>query len=194
MKFFQKVNMASETVDSFNRTGLFKTYSGSVGTNASVDSGAFVITTKGLAPNDVYNNFLSGSTIVDFNTFIATGPAAATDKGVYVVDIVKVTDGTIGGNVYREGAKTLSMTANAGEKVAMRLLNFNDQFLLGADNISGSPTAGQYAVLTAGSAVTLTGSAGIPGTGLVVRLDQKQTISEGIDPNGVGYLCTVIQL
>lgn len=193
MKFFQKVNMTSESVDSYNRTGLFKTYSGSVGTNASVDSGAFVVISKGLAPNDTYNAFLSGSTIVDINTFIATCPNAATDKPVYVVDVVKVTDGTIAGNVYREGVKTLSMTANAGEKVALRFLDYTDQFILGADNFASAPTVGQYAVLTAGSAVTLTGSAGA-GSGFAVRVEQKQTISEGIDANGVGYLCTVVQL
>lgn len=187
MKFFQKVNMTSETVNSYNRTGLYVVS----GSTTAIDSGAFIVTGS-LAPNSVYNAFLSGSEIVDINTFYIAAPVALTSKPVYVVDVVKVTDGTINGNVYREGAKTLALQANAGEKVAIRFLDYNDQFILGDGNFVSAPTVGQYATLTAGSLV-LTGSAGT-GTGFAVRVEQKQFISEGIDANGTGYLCTVVQL
>jgi len=190
MKFFQKVNMMSEAggkANAMNRTGLYQ----ASGSNAAVDAGAFVIL-GALASSEVYNTFTGGSA-KDWNKFICTAPTAVTNKGVYVVDPVKVSDGTINGNVYRMGDKTLGLGANSGEPVALRRLDMSDQFLLGADNFVSAPTVGQYAILTAGSTV-LTGSAGVPASGFCVAIDQTVTLSQGITANGSGYLVHVVQL
>ena len=181
-KYFQKVNMASESIRSWTRTGV---------NSASCSSGAFVVPST-LASNTVYANFMSGSTVKDINTFTIAAPADATSKNIWVVDPVKVTDGTIAGNTYRMGAKTLSFDLSASEKVAIRKLDVLDQFQLGDGNFGSAPTEGQYAVLIAADTL-LSPCANQAATGFCVRIDQKVSVSQGIDAS-TGYLCTVVQL
>lgn len=188
-RFFQKVNMESEDVNAKMRSGIYQVGS----TNTAVSSGAFV-TVTGLADNTTY----ASSGVKDLNKLIVKAPVTATTaKGIYVTDIVKVTDGTIAGNVYREGVKTIGLSAIAGESVALRNVNnYTDQFLLGDENFVGGIAGvgtNSFAVLTNGS-VDLTPSATIPATGFTVAIDQKMTVSQGITGNVTAYLCRVVQL
>lgn len=190
MKFFQKMNMQSETIKSAMRTGLMQDGSGN---DIAVESGAFV-KVVGLADNEVYSQYVPG--IKDLNKFIVTAPAAgdvtATNANIYVIDPVKVSDGTIAGNIYREGSKTLGLGANAGEAVAMRKLFQDDYFVLGADNFKTAPTVGKFAILTATETV-LTNADAIPNTGLTVVIESEFNVSQGIDATK-GYICRVVQL
>ena len=189
MKFFQKTNMISESVPAAMRTGLYQVGS----TNTAVDSGAFVIA-GALADNTLYSAY--SITLKDFNTFVIKAPVAAevtaVNANVFVVDPIKVSDGTIASNIYREGAKTLGLGAAAGEKTAIRKLFLNDQFIIGLENFAAAPTVGQYAILTAADTI-LTAAAAIPATGFAVRVECIWNVSQGI--NAIkGYLCTVVQL
>jgi hypothetical protein len=193
MKFFQKTNMVSESVPAAMRSGLYLTVP--QGATAAVDAGAFVIAHE-LADNEVYNEFLGAGALKDFNTFIIKAPAigdvTATNARVYVVEPIKVSEGIINGNMYREGAKTLGLAGLAGEKVAIRQLFNGDQFILGEDNFTETPTAGEFAILTA-TATTLTPEDAIPGTGFCVRVECAWHVSQGITAVD-GWLATVVQL
>ena len=181
MKFFQKTNMVSESVPAAMRSGLFHT---ALEAEAAVDSGALVIASV-LADNEIYNSYLGAGALKDFNTFIVKAPVTAdvtaVNANVYIVDPVKVSEGTINGNIYREGAKTLGLAGVAGEKVAIRKL-----FLASA------PTAGQYAILANG-VTTLAPAAAIPSTGFCARVECAWHVSQGITAID-GYLLTVVQL
>jgi len=182
VRFFQKVNMASETVASLNKTGLYQVS----GTNAVAYPGYFVRAT-GLASNPTYGN-------KDLNKLTVEAPAAVTDKGIFVVDLVKVQDGSINNNTYRIGAQTIGLSAAAGEAVALRQIeHLNEQFLLGDGNFQSAPTVGQYAILTAADP-DLSPSATIPASGFTVAIDAQLTISQGVTGNVTAYLCRVVQL
>jgi len=189
-RLFQKVFMASEFNKAWVRTGEFQIS----GTDAPVYGGAFVLATS-LANSSVYSTYTTGTK--DLSKMIVSAPVTATvlqaNAGVYVTDVVKVSDGTINGNVYREGAKTLILQANAGEPVSLRRLEQDDCFILGADNFVTAPTVGQYAKLTAAS-VDLTASSTLPATGLALMIEQSLTISEGTSATTPAYLCRVEQV
>lgn len=189
-RFFQKVFMASESVKSAMRTGEYQ----ASGVDATVYGGAFVVS-SGMADSSVYNTYVSGTK--DLSKLIVVAPVTATvtksNAGVYVTDVVKVSDGTINGNIYREGAKTIGLMANAGEPVGLRKLYHDDVFILGADNFASAPTVGQYAVLTNAS-VDLTPAASIPSAGLTISIEQSLTISEGTTASTPAFLCRVAQL
>lgn len=190
MMFFQKVNMASETVRSFMKTGLMQDSSDDP---IAVGSGAFV-KLIGLADSPTYSPYVAG--MKDLNLFEMTMPVTAdvtaTNVGIYVTDPVTVSSGTIAGNVYREGAKTLGLGVEAGEPCSIRQLVMDDMFLLGADNFASSPTVGQYAILT-NAAVTLTPNASKPASGFAVYIESEINVSQGLEPVE-GYLCRVVQL
>ena len=185
MKFFQKVNMASESVASYNRTGKYQVS----GTDTAISSGEFV-TLGALATNAVYGK-------KDLNVQLCNAPVTAkvtaSNAGVYVVDYVGVSAGTINGNEYRIGVKTAGLEAPAGTPVALRYVCFNDEFYLGDSNFESTPNVGTYAILTADK-TTLTPASAIPATGFTVRVEEADTISQGITANINAYLCTVVQL
>lgn len=185
MKFFQKVNMASESIASYNRTGKYQVN----GTNTAVSSGEFVFT-NGLATNAVYGK-------KDINVQLVKAPVTAqvtaSNAGVYVVDYVGVSTGTINGNDYRIGVKTAGLQAPAGTPVAIRQLSFNDEFYLGDENFVSAPNVGTYAILTNGN-TALTPSSTIPSTGFTVKVEESDTLSQGLTANITAYLCTVVQL
>lgn len=185
-RFFQKVLMESESVKSQNRSGRYQEQR----TDAEVYGGAFVIVT-GMANNAVYSAYTPG--VKDFNILTIEAPDAVDAIGVYVVDVVKISDATGMNNVYRIGAKTIGLKANAGENVAMRKLALQDEFILGRENFVSAPTVGEYAKLTVGS-VDLTPAAVIPVAGLCVAIEQRETISQGTDGNVDAYLCRIVQL
>ena len=190
MKFFQKVNMSDNQADI--KTGIYRVSS----TDTMVYPGDVVVT-NGLALNTTYQNYLTSGSVYDQNTFVLNAPSTVTAKNVYIVDNVNVPTATdsISGNVYRIGAKTLGTPCPAGQKTRIRnICRMDEQFLLGADNFdANSGSAGSYGVLTAGSTVW-SGSAGVSASGLVIKLDQAITLSEGLTADGTGFLCHVVQL
>lgn len=186
LRFFQKVLMESESIASQNRSGRYQVQ----GTDTAVYGGAFVVVT-GMADNSVYSAYTPG--IKDFNVLKIEAPADVDAKGIYVVDLVKISDGSIMNNVYRMGAKTIGLQALAGENVAMRKVAEQDEFVLGRENFTGAPTVGDFAVLTAGS-VDLTPAAIVPVAGLCVAIEQRETISQGTTGDVEAYLCRVVQL
>lgn len=185
-RFFEKVNMVSETVKSMNRSVVYHVGA----TPTAVSSGAFVVA-AGLMDNTTY----AASGIKDLNKIKVTYPGATptAEIGVMVTDIVKVSDGTINGNVYRIGAKTIGLSAVAGEVVAARVLGMHDQFWLGDTNFASTPTVGQYAILTA-SSVDLTPAADTSAAGFTVAIDATMTKSQGITANTTAYLCRVVKM
>jgi hypothetical protein len=193
MKFFQKTNMISESVYAAMRSGLYQIYP--TGATAAVDAGAFVIAHE-LADNEVYNEYLGAGALKDFNTFIIKAPlgdhVTASNANLYVVDPVKVPEATNGTLVYREGARTLGLAGNPGEKVAIRKLFLNDMFILGADNFETAAVVGEFATLTA-TTTNLTPASLLPSTGFAVRVECEWHLTQGITASN-GFLCTVVQL
>jgi len=183
-KYFQVVNMEAKYNQAMRRTGLYQ----EIGVNTAVAAGAFVVPT-GLADNTVY-----GSGIKDINKMTVEAPVtAATAKGVYVTDIVKVSSGSISGNEYRIGAKTIGLIAAPGEPCAINKIELYDEFQIGADNFNAPVGLNTYATLTDGS-VDLTPAVGIPATGLTLQIMQELKITEGTDATTTAYLCMVVQL
>ena len=184
-RFIEKVNMVSESNDALVRSGVYHVGA----TPTAVGSGAFVIV-DGLMDNTTY----AASGIKDLNKLKVIYPGApTTDIGVMVSVIVMVSDGTISGNVYRVGTKTIGLTAVAGETIRFRALGMNDQFWLGDTNFVSTPTVGQYAVLTA-SSVDLTPAANKSAAGFTVAIDATMTKSQGITANTTAYLCRVVKM
>lgn len=186
MKLFQKVNMASESIDSAMRSGLVVTIDGATVTPVAANPGDFV-TPAGLATSEVYN-------MPDENVFLVTAPAAATERNLFVLDPVKVAEAKNNDLVYRMGARTLGLPVNAGEVVAMRQLFLNDQFLLGRENFAAAPAKGDKFTIAA-NALTLAkvDSADYATATSLFRVDDVRVITEGV---GIGrqsnaYLITV---
>jgi hypothetical protein len=185
-KFFQKVLMESESIASQNRSARFQVR----GVDAPVSGGAFVVVT-GMALNAVYTAFTAN--IKDFNVLTVEAPVNTTDKDIYVIDLVAIAQASGMNNTYRIGSKTIGLVADAGIAVRMRKVASQDEFVLGAGNFVAPPVVGQFAVLTAGS-VDLTAAVAIPGAGLCMKVEQRETISQGTDGNVDAYLCRVVQL
>lgn len=183
-RFFQKINMEAESVASMNRTGVYL-----VGATPTTHyAGAFAVPTGLASDTSVY-----GVGHVDFNKLTFAYEATPTSTaGVYVADPVKISDGTINGNIYRIGAKTIGLAVSAGEYVRWRALALQDQFELGADNFVSAPTVGQYAVRTA-SSVDLTPSASV-GSGFTIAIDKTYKKTEGLDATTTVYVCRVVKL
>lgn len=182
--YFQKIRMKSEFNNSMLVTGEYQV----AGVDTAVTQGAFVELT-GLANNTTY----ATSGVKDINKYTCSAPTAVTDKGVYVVDFVKVQDGVINGNTYRIGVQDINLTASAGTPVRLREIGFADEFILGDGNFASAPTVGQYAILTAAS-IGLTPNATVPTSGLTVRIEQQVSITQGTTANVTGYVCTVVQI
>lgn len=91
MKLFERVNMASNDVQSYVRSGRF--YDGDE--TAPVNDGAVVVVGD-LEPHEVYQN------TKDLNTFKLTAPKAVTDR-VCLVDYVGVSSADVVGVKYRVG-------------------------------------------------------------------------------------------
>lgn len=183
-RFFQKVNMECETVASKNRTGIYLVGA----TPTAIGAGAIGVITGLATDTTVY-----GVGHKDFNKLTFAYEATPTaGVSVYIADPVKISDGTINGNVYRIGAKTVGLSASAGEYIAWRKAEVGDQFLLGADNFASAPTVGQYANRTNAS-VDYTPNASV-GTGFSIAIDKTYKLTEGLDATTTVYLVRVVQL
>ena len=182
-KFFSKILMASESIQSYVRSTKYQVD----GADAEIHDGAFV--KLGNIAGD--NTYASGG--LNFNAYLSTTPSTvATDK-VVVVDIANVSEGTIGGEVYKKGSKLYGLTVQSGHLARVRLMAEKDLFLLGDGNFASAPTAGEYAILTDGSTL-LTPSSTVPGTGFTVKILEEQNFEPGQLSKGKQYACEVVQL
>lgn len=190
MKFIQKLNMASETVHSFMRSGILVTG----GTPAEIDGGA-ILKFKGLAENSVYAAYSTG--FKDFNKYemqlVTADDVTADGLTLYVADPVNVSHGEIMDVDYRMGSKTLGITVPANEPCALRKLVTDDLFYLSGDNFAAAPAIGEFAILTA-AASTLTPAAAAPATGAYFEILDSKPMIQGLDVSGTGFLVRVARI
>ena len=171
--------MANEDVQAWVGTCKFGTGTDSSFEPAEVADGAFVIL-GGLTNDEVY----AGEK--DWNTYYAYAPDATTygAEDVVVIDLAEVMGGTIGGNFYKIGAKTVGLKGEADYPVRYRKLYKGDKFWLGAGCFTATPTVGEYAKLTANDTV-LTPAAAAPDTGLGLVIRASKPLTQG---NRVDYI------
>lgn len=128
----------------------------------------------------------------EYDTYVATAPAAATDE-VVIVDYAGIQEGNIGGNVYKEGIKLYDLQIPAGELFRVRRLALHDKFWLGEANFESEPTVGEYAKATA-SKYTHTPADSLPASGYAIKVLIKEDLTAGMASQGYIYLCEVVQL
>lgn len=190
MKFFQKVNMASESIDSYMRSGIVYDAQGE---NPIEANGGDLVVPASVITNAVYGE-------PDENMFMFKAPAAngGLNANLFILDPVKVPEATNGDLVYRMGVRTLGLKVNAGELIAARKLDLNDQFLVGVENLglTAVPAVGEYYGISDG-AVEHAKIADIASTtGYAARVDAIRKISQGIGKKGLvdAVLLTVVRI
>lgn len=180
---FQKVNMASESIDSYMRSVLVVDSSGE---KIEAKGGDFV-TPTGIATSSVYGT-------PDENVFTVVF-ANNGDKNVLVLDPVKVAEAKNDDLVYRIGVRTLGLGVNAGEIVAARQIAINDQFLLSGENFTSTEGTtlgkGDECNLLSGK-LTKVGD----GENGQFVIDDIRTITEGVGTarQTIAYLVRVLSL
>lgn len=178
--FFQPVRMESQYVATKLQTVLFQADD----ENAACFDGELAVLGD-FTQDPVYLNAFTAanaaaSAPADFNTRIATAPAAATAVGVGVIDLPTVPMATGAGVAYRMGFKTIGLTAEAGVPVRFRKFVVDDTFATGEENCTAALTVGQYATVdTAGKWVP---AADAPSTaGCYAKVISKYIVSQGVD-------------
>lgn len=178
--FFQPVRMESQYVATKLQTVLFQADD----ENAACFDGELAVLGD-FTQDPVYLNAFTAanaaaSAPADFNTRIATAPAAATAVGVGVIDLPTVPMATGAGVAYRMGFKTIGLTAEAGVPVRFRKFVVDDTFATGEENCTAALTVGQYATVgTAGKWVPATEA---PSTaGCYAKVISKYIVSQGVD-------------
>lgn len=178
--FFQPVRMESQYVATKLQTVLFQADD----ENAACFDGELAVLGD-FTQDPVYLNAFTAanaaaSAPADFNTRIATAPAAATAVGVGVIDLPTVPMATGAGVAYRMGFKTIGLTAEAGVPVRFRKFVVDDTFATGEENCTAALTVGQYATVgTAGKWVPV---AEAPSTaGCYAKVISKYIVSQGVD-------------
>ena len=180
--FFQPVRMESQYVATKLQTVLFQAEDA----NAACFDGELAVLGD-FTQDPVYLNAFTAanaaaSAPADFNTRIATAPAAATAVGVGVIDLPTVPMATGAGVAYRMGYKTIGLTAEAGVPVRFRKLVVDDTFATGEENCTAALTVGQYAVLaTGGDAGKWAPAADAAATGCYAKVISKYIVSQGVD-------------
>ena len=178
--FFQPVRMESQYVATKLQTVLFQADD----ENAACFDGELAVLGD-FTQDPVYLNAFTAadaaaSAPADFNTRIATAPAAATAVGVGVIDLPTVPMATGAGVAYRMGFKTIGLTAEAGVPVRFRKFVVDDTFATGEENCTAALTAGQYA--TVGTAGKWVPAATAPSTaGCYAKVISKYIVSQGVD-------------
>lgn len=178
--FFQPVRMESQYVATKLQTVLFQVDD----ENAACFDGELAVLGD-FTQDPVYLNAFTAanaaaSAPADFNTRIATAPAAATAVGVGVIDLPTVPMATGAGVAYRMGFKTIGLTAEAGVPVRFRKFVVDDTFATGEENCTAALTAGQYA--TVGTAGKWVPAATAPSTaGCYAKVISKYIVSQGVD-------------
>ncbi len=178
--FFQPVRMESQYVATKLQTVLFQ----AEGANAACFDGELAVLGD-FTQDPVYLNAFTAanaaaSAPADFNTRIATAPAAATAVGVGVIDLPTVPMATGAGVAYRMGFKTIGLTAEAGVPVRFRKFVVDDTFATGEENCTAALTVGKYA--TVGTAGKWVPAAEAPSTaGCYAKVISKYIVSQGVD-------------
>lgn len=178
--FFQPVRMESQYVATKLQTVLFQ----AEGANAACFDGELAVLGD-FTQDPVYLNAFTAanaaaSAPADFNTRIATAPAAATAVGVGVIDLPTVPMATGAGVAYRMGFKTIGLTAEAGVPVRFRKFVVDDTFATGEENCTAALTVGKYA--TVGTAGKWAPAAEVPSTaGCYAKVISKYIVSQGVD-------------
>lgn len=178
--FFQPVRMESQYVATKLQTVLFQ----AEGANAACFDGGLAVLGD-FTQDPVYLNAFTAanaadSAPADFNTRIATAPAAATAVGVGVIDLPTVPMATGAGVAYRMGFKTIGLTAEAGVPVRFRKFVVDDTFATGEENCTAALTVGKYA--TVGTAGKWVPAAEAPSTaGCYAKVISKYIVSQGVD-------------
>lgn len=178
--FFQPVRMESQYVATKLQTVLFQADN----KNAACFDGELAVL-GGFTQDPVYLNAFTAanaaaSAPADFNTRIATAPAAATAVGVGVIDLPTVPMATGAGVAYRMGFKTIGLTAEAGVPVRFRKFVVDDTFATGEENCTAALTVGKYA--TVGTAGKWVPAVDAPSTaGCYAKVISKYIVSQGVD-------------
>lgn len=178
--FFQPVRMESQYVATKLQTVLFQADD----ENAACFDGELAVLGD-FTQDPVYLNAFTAanaaaSAPADFNTRIATAPAAATAVGVGVIDLPTVPMATGAGVAYRMGFKTIGLTAEAGVPVRFRKFVVDDTFATGEENCTAALTVGKYA--TVGTAGKWVPAADAPSTaGCYAKVISKYVVSQGVD-------------
>lgn len=180
--FFQPVRMESQYVATKLQTVLFQAEDA----NTACFDGELAVLGN-FTQDPVYLNAFTAanaaaSAPADFNTRIATAPAAATAVGVGVIDLPTVPMATGAGVAYRMGFKTIGLTAEAGVPVRFRKFVVDDTFATGEENCTAALTVGQYAVLATGGDVgKWAPAADAAATGCYAKVISKYIVSQGVD-------------
>lgn len=181
--FFQPVRMESQFVDTKLQTVMFTS---AADTYSACFDGELAVLGK-FDKDPVYVSAFTAagqaaSAPVDFNTRQVTAVAAATSKGIGVIDLPNVPMATNGNLAYRMGYKTIGLTAEAGVPVRFRKLVVDDTFLIGEDNCTAALTVGKYAVGGAGGKFTPSedGSEATDGA-FQAEVISKFVISQGVN-------------
>lgn len=178
--FFQPVRMESQYVATKLQTVLFQAED----ENAACFDGELAVLGD-FTQDPVYLNAFTAanaaaSAPADFNTRIATAPAAATAVGVGVIDLPTVPMATGAGVAYRMGFKTIGLTAEAGVPVRFRKFVVDDTFATGEENCTAALTVGKYA--TVGTAGKWVPAADAPSAaGCYAKVISKYIVSQGVD-------------
>ena len=178
--FFQPVRMESQYVATKLQTVLFQADD----ENAACFDGELAVLGD-FTQDPVYLSAFTAanaaaSAPADFNTRIATAPAAATAVGVGVIDLPTVPMATGAGVAYRMGFKTIGLTAEAGVPVRFRKFVVDDTFATGEENCTAALTVGKYA--TVGTAGKWVPAAEAPSTaGCYAKVISKYIVSQGVD-------------
>ena len=178
--FFQPVRMESQYVATKLQTVLFQAEDA----NAACFDGELAVLGD-FSQDPVYLNAFTAanaaaSAPADFNTRIATAPAAATAVGGGVIDLPTVPMATGAGVAYRMGFKTIGLTAEAGVPVRFRKFVVDDTFATGEENCTAALTVGKYA--TVGTAGKWVPAAEAPSTaGCYAKVISKYIVSQGVD-------------
>lgn len=182
-KTFAKALMASEDIKAYVGSALYQAN----GANAPIHDGAFVVLGD-LAPDTTYQ--ATGD--VDYNVYLATAPAAVTDK-VVVLDYAGIQEGTIGGNDYKMGIQLYNLVCPAGKTCRFRRLAVGDKMWLSDGLFTAEPTIGEYAELTANNTI-LTPQASHTAGQFAVKILAQTEMTTGQIANGVKYLAEVVEL
>lgn len=170
-------------------SGVADSYITNVVADVELPDGALVVCGN-LAPNTTYDP--AGLAGVEYDTYVAAAPAAATDE-VVIVDYAGISEGPIGGNTYKMGNKLYGLKVPVGTIARARRLALHDKYWIGEGNFDTTPTVGQYAIAEAGE-FTHKAAASLPGSGFAVKILVEEDLTTGMKSNGSIYLVEVVQL
>lgn len=152
---------------------------------AKIHDGA-VVSIGDLEAHSVY------SAVKDLDVRKITAPVSISDE-IGIVDLVNVSEGRIGDNIYREGIKTIGLTVDAGIPVRVRRLNKGDSFYEAKGNFIGEVQEGKFAIPTKGDTRwTIVDNATVGTT--AIKIDFVLPLVEGTVVTDDKILCTVTQI